>query len=66
MKKEMYIMDFDGGRKQRVSFLNSMVISPALSPDNKKVLYTLVESKWKKASSGEGVQKVKTRCTVKQ
>lgn len=59
MKKELYVMDFDGARKQRLTYLNSMVISPNLSPKNDKVLYTLIETGTKKASSGVGLQKVK-------
>lgn len=59
LQKELYIMDFDGARKERLTFLRSMIISPSLSQDNSKVLYTLVEAKWRKATSGDGVQKVK-------
>lgn len=44
--KEIYIMDFDGAQKQRITRLNSMVISPSLSHDNSKVLFTLIEAKW--------------------
>jgi TolB protein len=58
-RKELYIMDFDGARKQRLTHLNSMVISPSLSPKNDKVLYTLIETQTKKASSGIGLQRVK-------
>jgi TolB protein len=59
LNKELYIMDFDGARKKRLTHYNSMVISPSLSPKNDKVLYTLIETQTKKASSGIGLQRVK-------
>jgi TolB protein len=58
LKKELYIMDFDGARKQRLTFQNSIVISPSVSHDNKKVLFTLIESQFKKSSRGK-IQKIK-------
>lgn len=58
LRKELYIMDFDGMRKQRLTYQNSLVISPAISPDNSKVIFTLMESKWKKGSRGK-IQKIK-------
>jgi len=57
-KKELYIMDFDGNRKQRVTYENAMIISPVISQDNKTVLFTSIESRWQKSSTGK-VQKVK-------
>lgn len=51
-KKELYIMDFDGSRKQRVTYENAMIISPVISQDNKTVLFTSIESKWKKSNNG--------------
>ena len=57
-KKEIYIMDFDGERKQRLTYSNSMIISPSLSPDNDKLLYSIIESKWRKSSQGK-IHKVK-------
>lgn len=51
-KKELYIMDFDGHQKLRLTHHNSMVISPSVSPDNRKVLYSLIEDKWAKSSQG--------------
>ncbi len=59
LKKEIYIMDFDGARKQQITYLNSMIIAPAISHDNSKIMYSLMEGKWQKASSGNGVQKIK-------
>lgn len=58
MKKELYIMDFDGRRMQRLTFKNSMVISPSISPDNTKILYTVIEDKWRKGRNGR-IKKVK-------
>lgn len=57
-KKEIYIMDFDGERKQRLTYSNSMIISPSLSPNNDKILYSIIESKWRKSSQGK-IHKVK-------
>lgn len=57
--KDIYVMDFDGANKKRLTYLRSMVISPALSHDNKRMLYSVIEAGLKKASSGEGMQKVK-------
>jgi TolB protein len=58
LKKELYIMDFDGARKQRLTFQNSIVISPSVSHDNRKVLFTLIESQFKKGVRGQ-IQKIK-------
>lgn len=58
IRKELYIMDFDGNRKQRLTFQNSFVISPAISPDNSKVVFTLMDTVVKPAFNG-GFQKVK-------
>ena len=58
IRKELYIMDFDGRRKQRLTYTNSMIISPAISPDNSKILYSAIENKWKRSSRG-AVIKVK-------
>lgn len=57
-RKELYIMDFDGKRIQRLTYLNSMIISPAISPDNTKLLFSVIEGKWRKSSRGK-VHKVK-------
>lgn len=56
--KELYQMDFDGKRIRRLTYHNSMLISPSVSPDNQKVLYTLIENRWRKASNGK-LHKVK-------
>ena len=41
-------MDFDGKRSQRLTFKNGYIISPSFSPDNKKLLYTIIEKRWEK------------------
>ena len=58
IRKELYIMDFDGARKQRITFQNSIIISPAISPDKKSVVFTLVDTVYKKRRNG-GVAKIK-------
>lgn len=55
-RKELYIMDFDGQRIQRLTFNNSMIISPSVSPDNAKIMYSVIESKWKRSSRGKPVK----------
>lgn len=48
--KELYIMDFDGKNRKRLTFHNGTVISPAISEDKKKILYSLIRDnmRWKK------------------
>ncbi|MCO4754538.1 MAG: PD40 domain-containing protein [Bacteriovoracaceae bacterium] len=53
LRKEIYIMDFDGHKKQRITFKNSLILSPAISPDNKKLLFTSIESRWKRSKDGK-------------
>ena len=43
-RKELYIMDFDGRRVERLTFFNSTVISPAISPDNRFIIFSLIQS----------------------
>ena len=45
--KELYIMDFDGANKRRLTYHRGLVISPAISPDGKKVLYSLIQKRRK-------------------
>ena len=40
--KELYIMDFDGRRVEKLTNFNSMVISPSISPDNSKIMFSLI------------------------
>ncbi|MCT4641163.1 MAG: hypothetical protein N4A33_02625 [Bacteriovoracaceae bacterium] len=56
--KNLYLMDFDGKRKQRITYDNGMIISPSLSKDNSKIIYTSIESRWRKSSKGK-IHKVK-------
>tara|TARA_Y100000780_G_scaffold232595_1_gene268711 strand:+ start:13651 stop:15003 length:1353 start_codon:yes stop_codon:yes gene_type:complete len=52
VRKEIYIMDFDGEKKQRITFKNSLILSPAISPDNTQLLFTSIESRWQKSKDG--------------
>ena len=45
--KELYIMDFDGKNKKQLTYHRGVVISPAISPDGKKVLYSLIQKRRK-------------------
>lgn len=45
VEKELYIMDFDGRRVEKLTNFNSVVISPAVSPDNAKVMFSLIAQK---------------------
>lgn len=51
--KELYIMDFDGERKQRITYNNSLILAPAISPDNSNILFTSIESRWQKSKDGK-------------
>ncbi len=42
-KKELYIMDFDGGNKQQLTNWGGTVISPAISADGQRILYSLIK-----------------------
>jgi TolB protein len=42
--KELYMMDFDGRRRKKLTRHGGTVISPALSFDRKKVVYSLIRS----------------------
>jgi len=41
--KELYIMDFNGQNKRRLTFHRGLVISPAISHDGTKILYSLIK-----------------------
>ncbi|HXH32350.1 MAG TPA: hypothetical protein VNJ01_16235 [Bacteriovoracaceae bacterium] len=45
IEKELYIMDFDGRRVEKLTNFNSVVISPAVSPDNSKIMFSLIATK---------------------
>lgn len=40
--KELYIMDFDGRRVERLTHYNSVVISPSIAPDNSKIMFSVI------------------------
>ncbi len=42
--KELYIMDFDGYNVKRLTYHKGNVISPAISPDKSKIVYSLVQN----------------------
>ena len=41
--KELYMMDFDGNGARRLTHHNSTVLSPGVSPDGKKIVYSLIK-----------------------
>ena len=43
-RKELYSMDFDGRRVERLTFFNSTVISPSVSPNNGNIIFSLIQS----------------------
>lgn len=43
-RKELYLMDFDGNRVERLTSFNSMVLSPSVSPDNTRIMFSLIAS----------------------
>lgn len=57
--KDLYRMDFDGANKKRITYLNSMIISPAISQDNQSIIYSVIEDKLKRSSQGDRMQKIK-------
>jgi TolB protein len=40
--KDLYLMDFDGNRVERLTNFNSVVISPAVAADNSKIMFSLI------------------------
>jgi TolB protein len=40
--KELYLMDFDGRRVERLTDFNSVVLSPSVAPDNSKIMYSVI------------------------
>lgn len=42
IEKELYIMDFDGRRVEKLTDFNSVVLSPSVAPDNSKVMFSLI------------------------
>ncbi|RZF22544.1 MULTISPECIES: PD40 domain-containing protein [Halobacteriovorax] len=48
-KKELFIMDFDGANPKRLTWHNGVVISPAVSHDGSKIVYSLIDESVKGA-----------------
>ncbi len=44
IEKEVYIMDFDGRRVEKLTNFHSIVIGPSVSPDNSKIMFSLIAS----------------------
>jgi TolB protein len=42
--KELYLMDFDGNRVEKLTNFRSVVISPSVAPDNSKIMFSLIAS----------------------
>jgi len=42
INKELYVMDFDGRRVEKLTNFNSVVLSPSISPDNSKIVFSLI------------------------
>lgn len=42
--KEIYMIDFDGHNLQKITNHRGLALSPAFSPDNKKIVYSLIDS----------------------
>lgn len=45
IEKEIYIMDFDGRRVDKLTNFNSIVLSPSVSPDNSKIMFSVIAAK---------------------
>lgn len=41
-KKELFICDFDGGNLRQLTNHGGIVLSPAFSPDNRRIIYSLI------------------------
>jgi len=57
INKELYIMDFDGRRVDKLTNYNSVVISPSISPDNSKIMFSLIAAN--KVMKGGKAQMIK-------
>lgn len=42
--KELFLMDFDGNRVEKLTSFNSIVLSPSVAPDNSKIMFSLIAS----------------------
>lgn len=59
--KELYIMDFDGHNKTQLTHHGGTVISPGISHDGKKVLYSLIKAGKGKRNVDLYVMDIKTK-----
>lgn len=42
--KELYLMDFDGNRVEKLTNFHSVVLSPSVAPDNTKIMFSVIAS----------------------
>lgn len=42
--KELYLMDFDGNRVEKLTNFRSVVLSPSVAPDNSKIMFSVIAS----------------------
>lgn len=42
--KELFLMDFDGNRVEKLTNFRSIVLSPSIAPDNSKIMFSLIAS----------------------
>ena len=40
--KELFLMDFDGNRVEKLTNFHSVVLSPSVAPDNSKIMFSLI------------------------
>jgi TolB protein len=40
--KELFIMDFDGNRVEKLTNFHSVVLSPSVAPDNSKIMFSVI------------------------
>ncbi len=40
--KELFIMDFDGNRVEKLTNFRSIVLSPSIAPDNSKIMFSVI------------------------
>ena len=59
--KELYIMDFDGKNPKRLTTHRGIVISPAFSPNGKKVIYSLIHNTAKEKNVNLWMLNIKNR-----
>jgi TolB protein len=45
IEKELYLMDFDGRRVDKLTNYNSVVLSPSISLDNSKLMFSVIQGK---------------------